>query len=70
MFDDNITVNYIQVDPIVTKVSRLFIRHCPNLTGAMFGNLDDYPEIQVFDEPYSHNDVIIKDHISFTDENS
>lgn len=63
-------LTYVQVDPIVTQVSRLSIRVCPNLTGIMFGEMDDYPQTEVFGEPYSHNDVIINNHISFTGDSS
>lgn len=69
MFDNGITVNYIQVDPIVTQVSAQFIRYCPQLTGAMFGELDQYPEVEVFDQPYSRNDVILQN-IAFTNNDS
>lgn len=64
-------VTYIQVDPIVTKLSRIFAAYCTNLTGIMFGEPDQYPEGPcVFSDPYSHNDVIINDHISFTENHS
>lgn len=60
-------VRYIQVDPVGTKmyIHNLFAADCANLTGIMFGNPDQYPETQVFTEPYSHDDVIINDHFSF-----
>lgn len=63
-------LTYIQVDPIVTKVDRSFVRECSNLTGAMFGELDVYPETEVFDTPYSHNDVIVNSYVSFVDNSS
>ena len=61
-------VTYIQVDPIVTKLDRAFVGWNSNLTGIMFGEPDQYPEGPcVFSEPYSHNDVIVNNHITFYD---
>ena len=61
-------VTYIQVDPIVTQLTNMFVADCANLTGMMFGDPDQYPEGEcVFNQPYSHNDVIINSHISFVD---
>ena len=63
-FENCSDVRYIQVDPIVTTVYRIFVTTSANLTGIMFGNPDQYPENLVFGQPYSHNDVIINDHVT------
>lgn len=58
-------LTYIQVDPDVVNVVGTFAQKDSNLTGILFGN--EYPEIEVFDEPYNEQDVILGDHItSFT----
>lgn len=67
VFQECPEVTYIQVDPIVTILRRGFVGWCTNLTGIMFGEPNQYPETQVFTQPYSHNDVILNNHISFYD---
>lgn len=56
---------YVQVDEEVVNITGSCIMDNSNLTGVLFGT--DYPEEQVFEEPYSEQDLIIGDHVtSFT----
>ena len=67
LFQNCPEVTYILVDTIVTRINKYMCSICNNLTGIMFGEEDQYPETQVFSEPYSHNDVIVNGHASFVD---
>lgn len=57
-------LTYVQIDSDVTGFESFFISNNSKVTGAIFGNLDEYPETQVFDDPYSRNDIIIGDHVT------
>ena len=58
---------WFQADEDITYVGVIATYGCPRFTGCFFGgNYPEfnYPETQVFDTPYSKQDVIINNHIT------
>lgn len=55
-------LTYVQCDEDVTNIVGSCIMDNNNLTGVLFGT--NYPEKQVFEEPYSNQDLIIGDHVT------
>ena len=65
MFQNCSNLVWFKADTDIIEVEAVAVMSCSNFTGCLFG--DNYPEVQVFDEPYDKNDIIFLGHVKTID---